>query len=144
MGSITKTDGRYRVDDIFYLIGKISFFPVCLFGIWFAVNGYENYGGLFECTFRKMSGLPCPGCGGTRAFFHFFRGEFWESIRLNPAVVCGVAEYFHFMALSFYKKHRGKGREKEIPIQIYLYIMLAVLLIQWIVKLVLLVRGELR
>ena len=50
MGSITKTDGRHRVDDIFYMIGKISFFPVCLFGIWFAVNGYASLPGVWGNT----------------------------------------------------------------------------------------------
>lgn len=134
MNFTTKTKGTYRVDDFFYLVGKIIFIPVCLFGFWFAKDGYDGYQELFACSIREMSGLPCPGCGGTRAFYHLFRGEFWESFRLNPAVICGAAEYLHFMGLAFYKKHTGRGREKEITIQYYLYGILAVLLIQWGVK----------
>lgn len=131
MSSIIKTGRHYRVDDVFYLIGKIILLPVCLFGLWFAHNGYESYSGLFECAIRRMSGFPCPGCGGTRAFYHLFRGELWESFRLNSAVLYGVAAYLHFMALAFYRRHTGKKREREISVQYYLYGAAAVLLAQW-------------
>ena len=136
MRSTIKMNRHCRADDIFYLIGKIILFPVCLFGLWFGQNGYESYKGLFECVLRKMSGFPCPGCGGTRAFYYLFRGELWESFRLNPVVLYGAAAYLHFMSLAFYRKHTGKNREKEIPIQYYLYGTVAVLLIQWLVKII--------
>ena len=136
MHSIIKTGRRCRVDDVFYLIGKIALVPVCIFGVWFAQSGYESHKGLFECAIRKMSGFPCPGCGGTRAFYHLFRGEFIESFRLNPVVLYGAAAYIHFMLLAFYRMHTGKNREKEIPIQYYLYGTAAVALIQWLIKII--------
>ena len=125
---------KYRVDEFFYIIGKIIFIPLFLFGMWFAKGGYESSSPLFECALRRMSGLPCPGCGGTRAFYHLFHGELIESIRLNPIVVYGMGAYLHFMCLFAYRKHTGRGADKEIPVQYYLYGAAAVLLLQWIFK----------
>src|SRR6476660_1041065 len=36
------------------------------------------------CVFRQLTGLNCPGCGGTRAFFALVHGEFLRSVRYNP------------------------------------------------------------
>lgn len=135
MNCIKQPLAKYRVDEVFYLIGKIIFIPLFLFGIWFSREGFESNSQLFECSLRKISGLPCPGCGGTRAFYHFFRGELTESIRLNPIVVYGMGAYLHFMCLFAYRKHTGRNWEKEIPIQYYLYGAAVVLLLQWIFKL---------
>lgn len=136
MNSINKTRRKYHVDDVFYVIGKIIFLPVLLFGFWFAGHGFADYGSIFECTLRKVSGLPCPGCGGTRAFYHLFRGEFAQSFRLNPAVLYGAAAYLHFMLMGFYRKHIRKSPGKGVTVQYYLYGAAAVLLIQWAVKII--------
>jgi len=42
-----------------------------------------------------------------------------------------------FLLLYFYRKHlRGGGRQKEIYIPYYMYAAIAVILVQWIVKIV--------
>lgn len=38
------------------------------------------------CPFRRLTGLPCPGCGMTRAAGHLLRGEFREALRDHPLV----------------------------------------------------------
>ena len=43
------------------------------------------------CGFRTLTGLPCLGCGGTRAARALAAGRLGESIRFNPGVVLGVA-----------------------------------------------------
>jgi hypothetical protein len=43
------------------------------------------------CGFRKLAGLPCVGCGGTRSARALAAGRIGESIRFNPGVVLGVA-----------------------------------------------------
>lgn len=136
MNLTIKMAGKYQVDDVFYLIGKVAFVPVILFGFWFARNGFINYGGLFECEMRRISGFPCPGCGGTRAFYHLFRGEIAQSFRLNPIVIYGAAAYLHFMLMTFVKRRIGKKIENEARIQYYLYGAVAVLLLQWLIKVV--------
>lgn len=134
MNSI-KTGRKYRADEVFYQIGKVIWLPFILAGFWFAYVGYDRYGELAQCSIKKISGLPCPGCGGTRAFYYLFRGELLKSFRLNPAVIYGVAAYLHFMLLYFYRKHKKGGeQQKEIYIPYYMYAAIAVILVQWMIK----------
>lgn len=128
---------RYRADLIFYQLGKIVWLPFCMAGFWFAQTGYERYGTLTDCAIRRRCGLPCPGCGGTRAFYYLFRGSFFMSLQLHPAVIFGILAYFHFMALCFYRKNiSGTIAKKEIHIEYYLYLAILVILVQWIIKIV--------
>jgi len=34
--------------------------------------------------FRRVSGVPCPGCGMTRAFAHLAKGQWGEAVRDHP------------------------------------------------------------
>ena len=43
--------------------------------------GDADHGG-YVCPFRQATGLPCPGCGATRAFFHFANGD-WNFVHYN-------------------------------------------------------------
>lgn len=42
------------------------------------------------CLFRYATGCHCPGCGGTRAFYHFLHGEIAASWRMNPLFLTGL------------------------------------------------------
>ena len=44
-----------------------------------------------ECIWRQVTGWECPGCGGTRALYSLFRGDFVASIAMNPLVVASYA-----------------------------------------------------
>ena len=37
-----------------------------------------------RCVFHALTGLECPGCGGTRALHQLLHGRFAEAYRLNP------------------------------------------------------------
>jgi hypothetical protein len=39
------------------------------------------------CPFRRLTGLPCPGCGMTRAWVFAEHGRFGEAIAANPFVL---------------------------------------------------------
>lgn len=135
MSSI-KENGRYRVDAVFYRIGLLVLFPFCLFGFWFARSGYEAHSELFTCAVRKACGFPCPGCGGTRAFYYLFKGELLKSFQMNAAVLYGVAAYLHFMFRMLFRELINKDRvQKEVKLEYYLYGAAAVVVLQWLVKL---------
>lgn len=58
---------------------------------WWLVPDPRGYGthqqlGLPPCSFRVFFGTICPTCGGTTSFSHFIRGQWWLSIKANPAV----------------------------------------------------------
>jgi len=37
-----------------------------------------------RCAFKTMTGLDCPGCGGTRAAHALLHGRVGDAFRLNP------------------------------------------------------------
>jgi len=45
------------------------------------------------CPFRRLTGLPCPGCGMTRAFWALSGGRLREALTFNPfsVVLLGMA-----------------------------------------------------
>lgn len=49
-----------------------------------------------KCIFHEFTGLYCPGCGGTRAFFALLHGHPVLSFRYNP-----VVEYFLFFFIFY-------------------------------------------
>lgn len=128
---------RIRTDKVFYQIGKVFWLPFGIAGIWFARSGYEKYGALAECAVRRRCGLPCPGCGGTRAFYYLFRGDLVRSFWLHPAVIYGVLAYLHFMLVYYCRKHVSRNIiMKEIHIQFYMYTAIGVILLQWCIKII--------
>ena len=45
----------------------------------------RSIGDLYDCPFRRLTGIHCPGCGGTRSILALIRGDFLEAIHDNPA-----------------------------------------------------------
>jgi len=43
-----------------------------------------------SCSLRTLTGIPCMGCGGTRAMKALAGGEFTAAVQFNPLVVLGV------------------------------------------------------
>lgn len=39
--------------------------------------------GLAPCTFKHLTGLPCPSCGMTSSFALLVRGDLWHSAQAN-------------------------------------------------------------
>ncbi|GLH74950.1 hypothetical protein GETHLI_34520 [Geothrix limicola] len=47
-------------------------------------DGLPSFGGLDICAFHAVTGLPCPGCGLTRAFVALAHGQVHEAWTLHP------------------------------------------------------------
>lgn len=60
-----------------------------------------------ECGFRKVLGLPCVGCGGTRAMRALARGRPAEAASFNPAVVVGAFASVAWAASGIWRYWRG-------------------------------------
>ncbi len=54
------------------------------------------FGEVWRCPFKMATGLPCPGCGGLRAFELLMRGDALGALWTNPLSVLLMA----FFALS--------------------------------------------
>ncbi len=59
------------------------------------------------CVFKNITGLPCAGCGTTRAIIFLFQGNLKQSILTNPL---GVISFFLsiisliWICIDFYRK----------------------------------------
>ena len=51
------------------------------------------------CAWRGMTGIPCAGCGGTRAAVLLLQGDWWLALVLNPGVALGAVA---FVAVALY------------------------------------------
>lgn len=62
-------------------------FILCIVGI---VISIAHHMGISLCLFRRLTGLPCPCCGMTRACFAVLKGNLVEAVRSNPLVVSAI------------------------------------------------------
>lgn len=83
------------------------------------------------CPFAAMTGLPCPGCGSTRALLFALTGRLGEAFRYNPCIYLWIllAAY-----VGWQRYVRGRKAAGAIPlagvaaaamILVYLYRMAA-------------------
>ncbi|MCR5210308.1 MAG: DUF2752 domain-containing protein [Lachnospiraceae bacterium] len=87
-----------------------------------------------HCVFYETTGYFCPGCGGTRAAYAFIKGKFLLSFIYHPIVpygfiLGGLYILSHILEMIHVPHIKGmKFRE------VYVWIGLAIILINWIVK----------
>jgi len=90
------------------------------------------------CFSREWLGVPCPGCGLTRSFICLGHGQLARAWHFNPAgvlmfglVVCQVP----YRSAQILRHYRGKP-SLEIRNSLWIvYLIVGVLITQWVVKL---------
>ncbi|MBQ0016556.1 MAG: DUF2752 domain-containing protein [Bacteroidales bacterium] len=45
---------------------------------------------IVRCPFRTLTGIPCPGCGGTRAALLLMQGKVGDALLTNPLSVIAI------------------------------------------------------
>ncbi len=84
-------------------------------------------GPLFACPIRRLTGLFCPGCGGSRAFSLLLHGKFLRSFLCHPLVPYGMAVFAVFMishTLEIFTRGKIQGMTYR-----HIYIKIAVVLL---------------
>jgi hypothetical protein len=83
----------------------------------------------YRCPFYAVTGIPCPGCGMTRAFFAAVHLDWRQALRWNPMVypfaLCCLYAVICFLA----------GRGKRVRSLKFWGIAGAALLAVWLVRL---------
>jgi hypothetical protein len=68
--------------------------------------------GFIICPLRRFTGLPCPGCGMTRAFAHLAKGEWSAAIHDHPLAPLLAAE----LALAWAAWGAAAARLARLPL----------------------------
>ena len=95
--------------------------------------------GFVLCPFRALTGLPCPGCGMTRAFCAIGHGDFAGAVGFNPLapfVFAGALLLWAHALATLLKLDTARAAiERLRPTQRATRVMLAVTLVWWAVRL---------
>lgn len=105
--------------------------------LYFAVEylGAKPWKWLPPCLFHQITGYYCPGCGITRAIIALLHGDFAASFWYHPVVLYGVVVGGWFLLSQTVEKiSRHRIRIGMQPREIYLWIALAVILLQTVIK----------
>lgn len=87
------------------------------------------------CMMLRFTGLYCPGCGGTRAFISLLHGRFLDSLYYHPIVLYGAAVgLWYLISHTIEYASRDKYRIGMRYRDIYLYIAVSLILLNWIIK----------
>jgi len=86
------------------------------------------------CIFHKITGLYCPGCGGTRAFIAFISGHFIQSFIYHP-----IVEYsFLCILYIFFRRLTNKKYHPNISM---LWVALIIIVLNFVIKNIFLFYG---
>ena len=101
------------------------------------VEAYIRQG--LPCLFHLLTGLYCPGCGGTRAVKYLLQGQILKSIQYHPlvvyvAVVAAGGAASHLLARILHRPGLKMSKYDW-----YVYIGIGVIVVNWIFKNILLV-----
>lgn len=137
----------YLVNKIFYRIGVLIFVITCVAAILQNTRMIDVTTFLYPCLFHQLSGLYCPGCGGTRAVKALLEGHFISCFIYHPVVFYCFILYVVFMGShtlehiwkkwnnmqkkSPHKKLFVRGLEFKV---IYVYLGILIILVQWMIK----------
>ncbi len=120
----------------FYFLGKIALVIGIAGAIVFYSCGESLVERFPECQLRSLTGLYCPGCGGTHAVMLLLRGHILESFCAHPFVPYAALVYVVFMLNMLISRHVTAIKIKVVNILPFIYIGIGIILVQWIVKLI--------
>lgn len=90
-----------------YILGLILI-PFGIFGIIIFDDLFNWMAKInFSCVMYDLTGLYCPGCGGTRSINYLLNGHFLTSFIYHPFVITALLMYIIFMishTISLFKK----------------------------------------
>lgn len=128
-----------RTDKIFYLFGWILYGLLALLSIIQHTTAFLLTDMPGNCSFRHVTGLFCPGCGGTHAIQALANGNLRDSFRYHPLILYTAACFAIFLILNtaafgIRKKFPDKNFFVHFHVH-YVYVGIGIIFLQWILKL---------
>ncbi|MDR0946663.1 MAG: DUF2752 domain-containing protein [Ruminococcus sp.] len=128
----TSAKARSAKDNIKNLLKQLkNYWGVLTFTIVYMIIASQLLG--TSCIFRSVTGVPCIGCGGTRAGLALMHGEIKESIYFHPLLVPVIVILMIYLALYIF---RGKKTAKILDKALLIIVIAAIIL--YIMRMILL------
>ena len=87
-----------------------------------------------KCPFRLLTGMQCPGCGSTRAFYQLLHLHPIAAFKLNPLMVLTLP-FIVYGFLGFTRSAlMGRPQRRVFIPPIYLWAWLALLIFFWVFR----------
>lgn len=131
--------GRKDSEKTLYVLGWLFLAGVLLFLA--AAAWLPGFAGMVfaPCIFHSLTGLYCPGCGGSRALTALVHMDVLKSVIYHPFVLYGGGLYTVFM-VTHTVKWLSHGKIKGLKYRDrYVYFGVALVIGNWILKNLLLV-----
>ena len=123
------------IDLVFFIAGMLGVLVVALCVIWWKVTGKSPIPPVPPCMIHAVTGIYCPGCGGTRAAYALLCGKPLLSLYYHPIVLYTVVVGAAFLVTqTIGRLSRGRFRAVVHFRPVYLWIALALVVINCFVK----------
>lgn len=132
--------------DIIYIVGLILAGLLVITFVLLKATNFKSFlfDGTPDCFFERLTGIFCPGCGLTRASVSFFEGKFLKSFLYNAIVPYAALAYLYLMIRQTLHYLIGTKPSTVRLLLNLIYIGAGILVVQWIVKVVLLLVFHIR
>ena len=61
------------------------------------------------CPIKAITGIPCPGCGMTRAFFYLLMGRWSLSFQMHPMLIPWIFFMLYLVFIRYFYNKKPKG-----------------------------------
>lgn len=90
---------------------------------------------LLSCPFHTITGLHCPGCGSTRAFYQILHGNILAAFDLNPLMMLALPFICYALASEILFLATKKWILPKLNIKsIWIWVILVVVILYWILR----------
>lgn len=131
-----KEPQKYRgIENGFYIAGICLAVIIFIYFLFHRMTGFRLEKYLSPCMFHEMTGYYCPGCGITRAVYAFFEGNLLQCFRYHPFVLyAAVFGGWFLISQTIERLSKGKIAIAMRYRDCYLWIALAILMVNFLVK----------
>lgn len=124
-----------QMNRYFYIAGWILMALFAMGAAVIHIKGKTILNYVPPCMFHRVTGYYCPGCGGTRAVFTFFRGDIVRAFKFHPFVPYIFIIGGWFMLSQTIQRLSGDRIKIGMNFRIvYLWIALGIIALNWIIK----------